>query len=70
MVPPLKSILEGVGHAIEFHGNEFFVGLFVQHIEMSPDFMCSLMIEIGQNISWVGCLLRVGVSFKIGVPQW
>jgi hypothetical protein len=72
VVPPLESILERVGHAEEFHGDEFFVGLFVQHIEISPDFMSSLMIEIGLRIfvgglslSFWGC-----AAFMIGGAQW
>ena len=70
VVTPLESIPERVGHAEEFHGDELFVGLFVQHIEASPDFLCRWMIEIGGMISSVGCLLWVVASFMIGGSQW
>jgi hypothetical protein len=70
VVAALESILERVGHAEEFHGDEFFVRLFVQHIETSPDFLCDWMIEIGLTISWVGCLLWAVPEFMDGCAQW
>jgi hypothetical protein len=46
VVASLEAILERVGHAEEFHGDELVVSLFVQHIETSPDLMFSLVVEI------------------------
>ena len=46
MIAPLEALFERGGHAEEFHGDEFVVGLFKQHNEISLDLMCSLMIEI------------------------